>query len=166
TLFVGSVHVEFVPQPEVTAVIVDAFAAKACPAPSENCVEVTVRFHPPPVLRPRASMTLTGIVYVAVWSVPFSVRLNDGVPLAATERVVPAVTVPFTVTFAACAEAARVRAAAQTVVISLQDNIALVSTMSEVFGRSAPARALRSFPGATRDPSVCAGCRRSGGGSV
>ena len=62
TLFVGSVHVELVPQVGVTPVIVEALAGKVWLDASLNCVEVTVRFQPPLVVRPRASTTATGNV--------------------------------------------------------------------------------------------------------
>jgi hypothetical protein len=57
---------------------------------------------------------LTGREYVAVWSTPFRVRLNEGVPLPATESVAPAATVAFTVTGAADAVAASAADAAHT----------------------------------------------------
>src|SRR3954447_26449315 len=113
TEFVGAVHVELVPQDGVPVpVIVEAVAGNVCPEPSLNCIEVIVRFQPPPLASPRASTTLSGSEYVAVWSTPFSVRLKLGVPVPVTERVVPAATVALTVT--AAAEAAVAPRAAQS----------------------------------------------------
>ena len=50
-------------------------------------------------------------MYEVVWSSPFSVRLNEGLPFPATERVAPAVTVALAVTVAARAAAAASSAA-------------------------------------------------------
>ena len=111
--------------------IVDAVVGNLCPAPSLNWVDVTVTFQPPPTASPRASTTWIGSEYEVVWSSPFSVRLNDGVPFPATERVAPAVTVALAVTVAARAAATASKAAkaaaapmATVLRISLEDIIA------------------------------------------
>src|SRR5260221_4517120 len=54
---VGLVHVDPMLQADVRVVSEDAPVASVC-VPAVNCVEVTVRFQPPPV--PRASITVTG----------------------------------------------------------------------------------------------------------
>ena len=98
--------------------IVEAVVGNVCVVASLNCVEVIVRFQPPPEASPRASTTITPKVYGVVWSEPFSVRLNvGGGPLGATESVAPPVTTAVTVivsVVAARAAATASRAAATT----------------------------------------------------
>src|SRR5438105_71720 len=55
--FVGLVQVEPELHAEATVVSEEALVASVC-VPAVNCVDVTVRFQPPPV--PRASTTVSG----------------------------------------------------------------------------------------------------------
>jgi hypothetical protein len=138
-LFVGSVQVELVPH-AVTGlipVIVEAVVGNVCPEPSLNWVEVTVRFQPPPALSPRGSTTLTGSVYVVVWSTPFRVRLKEGVPFPAIESAAPAATVAFTVRLVASAEAANTASAAEQAAMraGVRIGVAPLSPAGGVFDR-------------------------------
>jgi len=110
--FVGFVHVVPPAHAEATPVIVDAAVSSECVFPAvANVVEVTVTFQPDPV--PVKSFTVSGSVYVGVWSVPSRVADTLGVALVEIESE-PPVTVAVAVTFAASAVAVSARLAAVT----------------------------------------------------
>jgi hypothetical protein len=102
---VGLVQVPPATHVEVTPEIEDALAASVFPPEVENSVEVMVVFQPAPV--PVASITVIGIVYEAVWSVPSRVSLKVGEAVVARLSADAPVTVPVAVTLAeVAAEAA------------------------------------------------------------
>jgi hypothetical protein len=125
TKLLGFVQDEPLLQAEATLAIVEELVGNVLGVapPVENCVEVTVRFQPKP--EPRESVTVSGSVYVAVWSVPFNVAEKLGAAEVASVNA-PAASVAVTGAVSAHARAPSNAPAASTTTTTARTRLLLI----------------------------------------